>query len=513
MKYNLFILVFAAASFPGVISSLSYHHQTKAHNVYIPTHQKKPHLDKEPHETRILTPTHKKRENTDATIIDSQNANKKIYGVNLGGWLVTEPYITPSLYDHANSLLRSSEKTWEKEIVDELHFADYLGYNTAFSILRQHVDTWYTETDIQKIALLGLNLVRVPIGYWAWKDISNDMSQSTYLNGQISYSDTFINVGQLEKMRELLSWCQKYGVKAMIDLHGVPGSQNGFDNSGERNFYDSLRWLQELENDLANSNSTSALTVEILNSIFDEFITNNQYGDTVMGVQLVNEPFHWKVGSDKIIMFYSDMIRKYKRVQNMFDNTTPEAQIKLILHDAFEPLGFWNSFFTPAKKDILIDHHYYQCFSDWDLNKTDAQREKGVLAYGKELLSEQPHHPSFVGEFSAAIDDCATYLNGFGVGSRYDGTYYHTTKFESPLKLNETPLGTCVSHLSIDYWPEEYKRQTKNFIRSQLETYEKNSAGWIFWCWKTESAIAWDFERLVAFDIVPRNFKKLDHSL
>ena len=237
MKYSLFIPVLAATSFFGLISSLSYHHQTKAHNFHTPTHHKKTYLNKGPHETRILSPTHRKRENTDEINIALQNAREKFYGVNLGGWLVTEPYITPSLYDYANSLLRSSNDNWGKEIVDEMHFADYLGYDTAYSILRQHVETWYTESDIEKIALLGLNLVRVPIGYWAWKDIDRDMSQSTYLNGKISYFDTFINAGQLEKLRELLGWCQKYGVKAMIDLHGVPGSQNGFDNSGERSFW------------------------------------------------------------------------------------------------------------------------------------------------------------------------------------------------------------------------------------------------------------------------------------
>ena len=31
--------------------------------------------------------------------INNQAINEKIHGVNLGGWLVLEPYITPSLFE------------------------------------------------------------------------------------------------------------------------------------------------------------------------------------------------------------------------------------------------------------------------------------------------------------------------------------------------------------------------------------------------------------------------------
>ena len=34
-------------------------------------------------------------------------------------------------------------------------------------------------------------------------------------------------------MDRLLDWAETYGLSVLIDIHGVIGSQNGFDNSGQ----------------------------------------------------------------------------------------------------------------------------------------------------------------------------------------------------------------------------------------------------------------------------------------
>lgn len=40
--------------------------------------------------------------------------------------------------------------------------------------------------------------------------------------------------GQLPYLDKAVDWAGQYGLKVIIDLHGAPGSQNGFDNSGHR---------------------------------------------------------------------------------------------------------------------------------------------------------------------------------------------------------------------------------------------------------------------------------------
>ncbi|KAG5647731.1 hypothetical protein DXG03_008454 [Asterophora parasitica] len=134
--------------------------------------------------------------------------SQKVRGVNLGGWLVLEPWITPSLFDN----------TGDSRIVDEYTFAQYQDRTRATNALRHHWETFITEADFRDIAAAGLNHVRIPIGYWAYE-----------VNGGEPYIQ-----GQLPYLARAINWAAKYNLKVIIDLHGAPGSQNGFDNSGLR---------------------------------------------------------------------------------------------------------------------------------------------------------------------------------------------------------------------------------------------------------------------------------------
>jgi glucan 1,3-beta-glucosidase len=68
------------------------------------------------------------------------------------------------------------------------------------------------------MASAGLNHVRIPIGFWAY-DVSGG---EPYIQGQAEYLDRAIG------------WARNHGLKVLIDVHGAPGSQNGYDNSGRR---------------------------------------------------------------------------------------------------------------------------------------------------------------------------------------------------------------------------------------------------------------------------------------
>jgi glucan 1,3-beta-glucosidase len=121
--------------------------------------------------------------------------NEKIRGVNLGGWFVLEPWITPSIFQQ-----------WANGggVVDEYTYTQTLGQTEALSRLQQHWNTWITEADFQEIAALGLNHVRIPIGYWALILFPGD----PYVQGQ------------LDVLTNALGWARTYGLKVILDLHG-----------------------------------------------------------------------------------------------------------------------------------------------------------------------------------------------------------------------------------------------------------------------------------------------------
>jgi len=121
---------------------------------------------------------------------------------------VLEPWITPSLFDN----------TGNPNIVDEWTFGQLQDRTVAKHTLTAHWDAWIKEADFAAIAAAGLNHVRLPIGYWAWEVGPGE----PYIQGQLPY------------LRKAVTWARNHDLKLIIDLHGVPGSQNGFDNSGHR---------------------------------------------------------------------------------------------------------------------------------------------------------------------------------------------------------------------------------------------------------------------------------------
>lgn len=118
---------------------------------------------------------------------------EKVRGVNLGGWFVLEPWITPSLFDEAGNAA-----------VDEWTFCATLGKEAAQSRLVKHWSSFITEADFQQIAQAGMNFVRIPIGYWAVIPLENE----PYVNGQLPFLDKAVD------------WAKAAGLKVIVDLHG-----------------------------------------------------------------------------------------------------------------------------------------------------------------------------------------------------------------------------------------------------------------------------------------------------
>ena len=47
--------------------------------------------------------------------------------------------------------------------------------------------------------------------------------------------------GLLAHLLQAATWAEELGMAVVVDLHGAPGSQNGFDNSGRRG---KVHWLE-----------------------------------------------------------------------------------------------------------------------------------------------------------------------------------------------------------------------------------------------------------------------------
>ena len=131
----------------------------------------------------------------------------------------------------------------------------------------------------------------------------------------------------------------------MIDLHGAPGSQNGYDNSGHNG---TLGW--------SGPGNSVADTRAVIQQIARTY-AQPSYQDVVIGIQLLNEPLASRLpgGTDAVVQFYKD---GYGDVRDVSD--TP-----VIIHDAFQPGNFWNGILAPPDaQGVVVDHHEYQVFTD-----------------------------------------------------------------------------------------------------------------------------------------------------
>lgn len=126
--------------------------------------------------------------------------DERINGVNLGNWLVLEKWMDPEPF------VRTAE---DDEIwMHRTHGALWSERNLAEE-LRRHRDAYITLEDFRIIADHGLNLVRIPVPYFIFGDWPGHP-------GCVAYLD------------RAFRWARETGLKIMIDLHTVPGSQNGF---------------------------------------------------------------------------------------------------------------------------------------------------------------------------------------------------------------------------------------------------------------------------------------------
>ena len=76
--------------------------------------------------------------------------------------------------------------------------------------LRRHVSA--PRRANRSIPACSLNHVRLPIGYWAFEVGPGE----PYCQGQLPY------------LQKAITWASNHGLKVIVDLHGAPGSQNGY---------------------------------------------------------------------------------------------------------------------------------------------------------------------------------------------------------------------------------------------------------------------------------------------
>ena len=247
----------------------------------------------------------------------------KIHGVNIGGWLNTEPFIVPSLYEiYANGPNNVTA-------VDEYTLSENIGANLT-AVMTEHYDTFITEQDFADIASAGLNFVRIPLPHW---------SMSTW------EGETYLESVAWTYLVKAIGWCRKYGIRMNIDLHTAPGSQNGWNHSGKLG---SINWMQGV---MGQANAQRMLDYV---RTLAQFISQPEYAPVVQIFGFINEPNAGSVGKSQVGSFYLEAYNEIRAITGMGEGNGPILSI----HDGFLGSAAWYGAFPGADR-LALDQHPY----------------------------------------------------------------------------------------------------------------------------------------------------------
>jgi glucan 1,3-beta-glucosidase len=287
-----------------------------------------------------------------------------VRGVNLGGWLVLEKWMTPSLFA---GLAATDETTWCAE----------LG-RAAPPRLRAHWDSFITREDFAWLAGVGINAVRIPLGHWILGP------PYPYHPKYGDNSHPFV-AGGIEVLDRALDWATEFGLRVMLDLHAAPGCQNGFDNGGMK---DVCEWHTR-EEYLTHS-------VEVLERLAARYRDRS----CLYAIELLNEP-RWDVPTHLLKTYY---LRAYHAIRAH----CPAEQVAVVFHDGFrshrEYLGFLQ---PPEFRNVIYDVHRYQCFDRADIElDIQGHLHKAAVEWKNEadLIQRELGLPAIAGEWSLGLD-------------------------------------------------------------------------------------------------------------
>lgn len=282
-------------------------------------------------------------------IVDDGGNVVQLQGANLGGLFVMEKWMSP---------LDSGGLPDTYSVIQKLD--QRFGVATEQSLIKTYQDTWITTTDLDNVAALGLNCVRVPVWWGQFFTLASQGDSSGWR------SDAF------DKLDWIVNNCASRGLYVIIDMHGVVGGQSTSDSCGQAN-----------SNQYWSNGSYQGRTAWMWWQIANHYRGNA----TVAGYDLINEP----TGAPSA----STVWARYNDLYNSIRSADPDHMI--IMEGAF---GSWNWSMLPDPAqygwtNVCYSMHEYQ------YGGSASQVEAGADNQVNDFQNHSSYNvPGYIGEFN-----------------------------------------------------------------------------------------------------------------
>ena len=296
---------------------------------------------------------------------------RPIRGVNLGNWLVLERWMESR---------RMPGPFAGTDVDDERGLRNLLADDDLQERLSTHRTAQVTADTFAWLADVGCNLVRLPVPFHVFGDETHEEC--------ISYVD------------QALDWAEAAGLPVLVDLHTVPGGQNGFDNGG-------VSGLCTWHLDSAHITQTLAVLERLARRYADH--------PALFGIEPMNEPASRRIFAGSMKRYGADhpgrvarsapipaqVLRQFYRLcyERLRPITGPG--VALVFHDQFQ-LGRWERF-MPADRfpNVWIDTHQYVGTIARGLHVRNLVGHVAIArGVGALVARAERFHPVLVGEWS-----------------------------------------------------------------------------------------------------------------
>ncbi|MGA9667821.1 MAG: RICIN domain-containing protein [Terracidiphilus sp.] len=301
------------------------------------------------------------------SIVNANGATVHLQGMNLGGFMVMEPWMCPA---DAGGL----PDTYS--IIAELD--SRFGVAEEQTLIRDYQQAWITTQDFVNLKNAGFNVIRVPVWWGNFYPIAN-VSNSGWR------ADAFTQLDWV------VSQAAAQGIYTIIDMHGVVGGQSTSDDTGQQN--QNQYWTNS--NDQGN---TAYMWWQIAN--------HYKGNANVAGYDLINEPMNAPSNSAVI----SANASLYTTVRSA------DPSHIVIIEGTFGSWD-WSMLPNPSSEgwtNVVYEMHEYE----W--NGSEAQVEQGSVNQVTDFNNHASYNvPGFVGEWNdmgypaaAYQSSASTYNNG-----------------------------------------------------------------------------------------------------
>jgi hypothetical protein len=213
-------------------------------------------------------------------IVNEKNENVLLRGIGLGGWMLQEPY-----------MFQLSEVTGNQTDIKS-KISGLIGQKNCDEFYVRFLANMITEKDIEALKKWGFNSVRMPMHY----NLFTLAAEKEPVAGQNTWLETGFKLTDC-----LLSWCRKYNIYLILDLHATPGGQGNDRPIADIDTLKPRLWQSE-----ANQMKTIALWKKLAEKYKDE--------EWIGGYDLINETNYKLEGNEALKNLFSEITMEIRKV-------------------------------------------------------------------------------------------------------------------------------------------------------------------------------------------------------